>query len=362
MSRSFVESVEARRFLSVAAAISGSTLNITGSSGSDSIRVVGSHIPTGTSTGTGGTTSVFLDLPLLKAAANLELTGASSTGTPFNSSFQVGFPITGGGFTYRSGAFAPVSGTIEHSGTVTFNNAITVGNFSIGFDPSRVGGGRSGFTVSDTASGLGVLFDVGAPSGAVATPTRLSLTGADLLVSPEFSIALNSLGLASSNLTGADVGNARIDARAAANFAEGVLVQSAGLPGGQATFTGDRFSNVSINTGGGNDNLSITRVRLTGALTASGGEGADNIAVITSSAGALTVNGNAGNDNIAVVYGRFSSTRIDAGAGNDYLALTGVQTGGNVSILGGDGTDILLAVGSGVRSTSLSSVEAPLIV
>jgi hypothetical protein len=356
--------MEKRTMLSVSASVSGGTLVVNGSNSADVIQVSGAHIPTGTSTATRGTTSVFLDLPLLKTAAKLELTGASSSGTPANSNFQVGFPITpAGAFTYQSsGAFAPVSGSITHTGTVTFNNAITVGNFTIGFDASRATGNKSGFFVQDTAGGLGILFDVGAPTGLISRPTALSITGADLLVSPEFNAILNSLGLASSNLTGADVGNARIDAGAKANLVEGVVVRSPGLPGGSASFAGSTFSNVTINANGGDDAVAINRVRVTGDILVNAGEGSDSVAVINGKSNRLTLNGAGGNDNLAVVYGKFTSTRIDAGAGNDYLALSGVQTGGNASILGGAGADALLAVGSGVRSADVNGVEAPLIV
>ena len=40
-------------------------------------------------------------------------------------------------FIYDSPAFAPFSGTIEHSGRVQFNDSIEVGDFTIGFDGER---------------------------------------------------------------------------------------------------------------------------------------------------------------------------------------------------------------------------------
>ena len=72
-----------------------------------------------------GTTSVFLDLPLLESAAGISLVDANSTGEPFSEEFQVGFPIEADtDFTFEL-PFAPVSGSIEHSGTITLNVAGT---------------------------------------------------------------------------------------------------------------------------------------------------------------------------------------------------------------------------------------------
>lgn len=159
-----------------------------------------------------GTTSVFLDLSLLESAAGLTLTGADSSDEPFSNDFQVGFPITEDtDFTFEI-PFAPVSGSIEHSGTVTFNDEITLGDFSIDFDPARVSDTASGFFVADTLDddlGLEVLFDVGAPGDLSASPEELTIAEADLLLAPEFADALEL-----SDLAGADVGDTRIDTSA----------------------------------------------------------------------------------------------------------------------------------------------------
>ena len=166
------------------------------------------------STVNAGTTSVALDLPVLESAAGLALTGADSTGTPFSDDFQVGFPIIEDtNFSFTADPFAPVGGTIEHSGTVTFalgESEVTLGDFSIGFDAERVSETASGFFVADTtddALGLEVLFDVGAPGSVAASSEQLTISEADLLVAPEFADALGS-----SDLAGADVGDTRIDA------------------------------------------------------------------------------------------------------------------------------------------------------
>ena len=157
-----------------------------------------------------GVTSVFLDLPLLESAAGLTLVGADSDATPFSDDFQVGFAITDDtDFTFAPAPFTPLGGTIEHSGTITLglgDAELTIGEFSIGFDPTRVSETTSGFVVADTL-GLDVLFDLSAPSTAAISSEELEISGADLLLAPELA---GALGLA--ELTGADVGDARIDA------------------------------------------------------------------------------------------------------------------------------------------------------
>ena len=160
-----------------------------------------------------GTTSVSLNLPLLESAAGITLTGANSDGEPFSNEFQLGFPIIEDtDFTFEDEPFTPIEGTIEHSGTVTLNlngAEVTVGNFSIGFDASRVSDTTSGFFVSDTtedALGLEILFDISAPEN-VNIEDGLTISEADLLVAPELADALDL-----SNLAGSDVGDTRIDA------------------------------------------------------------------------------------------------------------------------------------------------------
>lgn len=170
-----------------------------------------------------GTTSVRLDTATLASAANLNLTSASSTGTPFDSSFQVGFPFTEEtDFTFSvANGFTPVSGSILHSGTVTFNggtaNQVVLGNFRIGFDASRIGGDRSGFFVENTAAPLGpvIVFDIktGLQPAFDAANFRFGVTNARLLVSSELGGFLQTNNFSASNLTGAEVGEARIDGR-----------------------------------------------------------------------------------------------------------------------------------------------------
>ncbi|WP_253274167.1 esterase-like activity of phytase family protein [Myxosarcina sp. GI1] len=162
-----------------------------------------------------GTTSVFLDLPLLKSAAGITLVDTDSTEEPFSEDFQVGFPIEDSYFTFETDPFVPVSGSIKHSGTVTLgldDTEVTVGDFSIGFDETRVSETASGFFVADTTEDdleLEILFDVGTPGSLNADAESLEIAEADLLVAPEFAEALGA-----AELTGADVGDTRVDASA----------------------------------------------------------------------------------------------------------------------------------------------------
>jgi len=161
-----------------------------------------------------GVTSVFLDLPLLEEAAGLTLVGIDSEATPFSDDFQVGFAITDDtDFTFAPAPFAPLGGTIEHSGTITLGLGgaeATIGEFSIGFDPNRVSETASGFFVADTLEdplGLEIMFDLSAPGTAAVMNDEFEISGTDLLLAPELATAL---GLA--DLAGADVGDARVDA------------------------------------------------------------------------------------------------------------------------------------------------------
>jgi hypothetical protein len=165
-----------------------------------------------------GVTSVALDTKLLKSAAGLTLDSTKNTVPPVSDKYAVGFAIKpDSSFTYNEkNGFTPVSGTIEHSGTVTFKTdgigLVTVGDFSVGYDGSRKSDKASGFYIKDIAGTGAILFDVGNPASLSATPTTLNVGRADLLVSPEFDVFLNQKGLAKSSIKGADVGDVQIDA------------------------------------------------------------------------------------------------------------------------------------------------------
>lgn len=168
-----------------------------------------------------GQTSVLLDTATLSAAASLDLSGvAGGTIAPGDlGAASVAFPINPPGasppdlpttFSYDPADFlGTFAGTIEHNGSVLFNSdTIEVGNFTIGFDAGRIVGSASGFFVESTTGLNQILFDLANPVP-VATSANLMID-ADLIVSPEFAQDLLDLDLADDNLTGADVGDARV--------------------------------------------------------------------------------------------------------------------------------------------------------
>ncbi len=170
-----------------------------------------------------GITSVNLDTALL-SSVGLTLTGAQEVGTPAPG-FAVGFDILprstdpdilGTSFTFSfdsvTGAFAPLAGTIEHSGSVLFEVApslaqsspLQVGDFSIGFE--------DGFFLRDEFSTGLRLFDL-AVGDLSLEDGELTVSKVDLLVSEQFSDALVAAG-APAPINGVKVGSAQINAQA----------------------------------------------------------------------------------------------------------------------------------------------------
>lgn len=167
----------------------------------------------------GGQTSVLLDTATLSSAASLDLSSVSpeviapgslgdmSVAFGINPRDAMMLPTT---FSYEPG-LAGFGGSIEHTGSVFFNmDSVEVGNFTIGFDDTRIGGSRSGFFVASTTGIEAILFDVASPRDLSATTSGLRIE-ADLLVSSEFASFLQTAGLATADLTGADVGDALVE-------------------------------------------------------------------------------------------------------------------------------------------------------
>ena len=185
----------------------------------------------------GGQTNVALDFDTLSAAASLDLSGVSSDViAPRNIPDSVAFSINSRSapslpttFSYAPSDFlGSFSGTIEHTGSVFFNNdTVEVGNFTIGFDANRAVGANSGFFVESTTGIAAILFDIGAPSTLNPGSSELEI-GADLLVSAEFGSFLFDNGLSATNLAGADVGDALVQATVPAPGA-GAVLAAAGL-------------------------------------------------------------------------------------------------------------------------------------
>ena len=99
----------------------------------------------------------------------------------------------------------------ENAGDESISNGnasqLTVGEFSIGLDESRINETNSGLFIADNADTGTILFDISDPGLLSIDNDRLTIAEADLLLSPEFA---NLLGDAS--LQGTDVGDTRIDA------------------------------------------------------------------------------------------------------------------------------------------------------
>lgn len=156
-----------------------------------------------------GVTSVYHDLSYL-SSIGLNLTGTDNTVQPINSNFLVGFNISPAtNFTFSdANGLTPLSGTIEHTGTVTFNNQVTVGNFSVGYDPTRATNNATGLFLKDTVSLNTVLFDLSTPEKLVFDGKDLTLSGVKLLFSPEFAGILGNPSLA-----GELAGKVQVDAK-----------------------------------------------------------------------------------------------------------------------------------------------------
>jgi hypothetical protein len=324
LSGSMVEALESRAMFSGSAVLVGGTLTINGGAGFDAITVTPAQVvDNGTSTVAGGTTSVFLNLPLLKSAAGLTLTGSSTTGRPAAGGYQLGFPILPSStFAYRV-PFAPVSGSINHSGTVTFNNSVTVGNFSIGFDATRATNGRSGFFVASTTGVKAILFDLGTPGSVNATRGLLTFGRTPLLVSPEFASFLGKPALA-----GANVGAASTSAVAAAATAKTIGVNF--LFGQQHfTFPSSQVQSIIINAGSSGDIITASQLDLNGSLDINLGAGSNQVSVNEVAATNLNIGGGSGPETVSVINSAIVNTHVTLGAGfgDSFTANTAFFTG-----------------------------------
>lgn len=334
-----------------------------------------------------GTTSVFLDLELLANAANLNLSGADSDGTPFSEDFIIGFPITEtSDFRLDSGGI--IGGTIKHTGTVEFNNALTVGNFDITALGNR-GAGNSGLVVISRAEGAlngVILFDIANPGGLDVDSDSLSITEADLRVSPEFAAVLADPDFAGIDLTGTVVGNARVDASLGEVILDTVTVDGMDRGRFQTTVNGDSeasvtvrgFEALNIDVGGGADRVRIDQSEIRGDLNINTGNGSDRVRLLRSNvSGDLNVDTGNGNDRINLLRaGIGGNVTISTGFGKDFVAFlrseidgdTNVDTGANNdrfistrTIFGGDnvftlgsGNDTLRSVFSQYNGTTVA--------
>jgi hypothetical protein len=330
-----IQTLDARRLLSASfdASLADGTLSVTSTFGREAV-FVNSGVQTlddSVREVDDGVTSVGLDFATLEAAASLALAGVDNTVPPAAGPFAVGFDITeASDFRYVTDGTL-LGGTIAHSGTVTFDvvgtqDQVTVGDFDIGFDAARAVDGNSGLFVADTFSGLGILFDVGAPDSLAVDGTSLTAGRADLNVSPEFAGFLLGAGLASADLTGATVGDARVDALAVQEIESVFVTRFAPFQAPQRfAFDAAQVENLSIDTGRGADTVVVSRVAVDD-LTIDTGNGRDRVSVFAS--------------DIA------GDTLVDLGRGRDRLVLLGNAFEGSATFDGGRGFDVLFSIGN----------------
>ena len=299
----------------------------------------------------GGTTSVFLDLETLENVANLSLTGAESDGTPFSDDFIIGFPITEtSDFRLNSGGI--IGGTIQHTGTVEFNNALTVGDFDITAMSGR-GEGNSGLVVVSTAegplNGL-ILFDIANPGGLSADDDSLTVTDANLRVSPEFAAVLSDPAFAGADLTGAVVGNARVDATLGEVILDTVTVDGRDRGIYQTTVNGESqdsvtvrgFQALNIDLGGSHDRVKVQRSEIRGDLNIDTGSGKDSVTLFRSSIwGDLHIETGRGNDHVNLLRNTvWGDTNVDTGSQKDSVRVFRSNFGGDTKFELGRGNDV----------------------
>ena len=157
---------------------------------------------------TGGDTFVQIDANALRSLG-LDITGVAGADL-LSMPGLIGFPInsvedsTPTTFEFDSNTLFPVSGAIQHTGTISFDNGLTVGDFEIGHDAARPAG-TSGFYVRTTLSGDPSdnipLFDLpeitGTPSGTnVDYGETFFNIDAPLVMSPELATFFGDVSLA----------------------------------------------------------------------------------------------------------------------------------------------------------------------
>ncbi len=130
--------------------------------------------------------------------------------------------IVGTNFTFsyddQTKAFTPLSGAIEHTGSIAFNVDTTklallspfeIGDFSLEFDDA-------GYYLRDNVSTGQRLFDLKINNAPTFDGTNLLIEGADIAVSQDFETILDNAAGYEVNLAGFTVAQARVSANATA--------------------------------------------------------------------------------------------------------------------------------------------------
>lgn len=174
-----------------------------------------------------GQSNLFLNPTVLD---NLGITIGTTTGTVTPASgYTVAYPISARDatpnttFSYDPTNFSGTfSGVVEHTGTVTFQlgaTSIVLGNFTVGYDASRVNATRSGFFIEDNVTLNAPLFDIAeADKDVQATATFLKLNGS-LLLSLEAATGLGDI-----SLEGLNMGSGFVDAVSAVPEPSSILM------------------------------------------------------------------------------------------------------------------------------------------
>ena len=165
---------------------------------------------------TGGTISFNLDEDEL-SAVNLVFFGTMDSVPTTRGDEFIGFNINSRGdaispttFAYEANDLTPVSGTIESTGSISFNSGATsFGNIRLGFDEDRITGPNSGFFGESTAGTFtGIVFDISNGSNVNALASGLTIEGG-ISLSPELAGAIPG------STAGTNIGTFAIDATAA---------------------------------------------------------------------------------------------------------------------------------------------------
>ncbi|NJN29413.1 MAG: serine hydrolase [Synechococcales cyanobacterium RM1_1_8] len=288
----------------------------------DAIPIPAPENQSGTFSVAEGTTSLFLDFSLLETAG-LIIQNTTPTATPFSNQFQLGFEIADStDFRFDSVPFAPLGGSIQHTGEIEFlfgdDALLSIGDFEIGFEGDRITETNSGFYVADTLEdglGLDILFDISNPERLIIQNDELTLADADLLLAPELA---QVLGL--NDFVGADLGDTRIDAVLSPDMIPPVVPPTPPTPEAPQSLFGSN----------GDDNLT-------------GGSGNDNL---YGNEGQNTFMGMAGNDQLFggnqsdIAFGGEGDDVIYGNEGRDLLS----GDAGDDALFGGGGDDVLLGV------------------
>ena len=165
---------------------------------------------------TGGTISFNLDEDEL-SAVNLVFFGTMDSVPTTRGDEFIGFNINSRGdaispttFAYEANDLTPVSGTIESTGSISFNSGATsFGNIRLGFDEDRITGSNSGFFGESTAGTFtGIVFDISSTSDVEALTSSLTIEG-DIFLSTELADVIPN------STAGTNIGTIAIDATAA---------------------------------------------------------------------------------------------------------------------------------------------------